>query len=210
MTRLFYFFLFYYIFTGAVFAVTPTGIIKKAEKTFLNAKTIAADFNLTINWSLKETVEEKKGKLFFKHPEKYRIELDRALFISNGETFYRYSSRTKQLVVNDILDIRSDFQPGEWLFKYSDKYKPVSMESAVLFEKKCFGVTLVPKKKARFDKLRVWIDNKSGLARKIETTDKNENIATYLITYIAKNTELKNSLFTFTPPKGTEIIDMRE
>ena len=210
MSRLFYSTLFYYIFSVIVSAATPAQVIRKAESVFLNAKTVAAEFKLTIRWQLRDTVEEKSGKITIKNPGKYRVELGNVLFISDGKAFFRYSGRNKQLVINDIVGARSKFQPGEWLFKYSDQYRPLSMARAVLFGEKCSGVTMVPKDKARFKKLKAWISDRTNLPRKIETTDKNDNTATYLITAIRKDVKVGNALFRFSPPKGTEIIDMRE
>ena len=69
---------------------------------------------------------------------------------------------------------------------------------------------MAPKDKARFTSLTAWISEKTGLPLKLETIDKNENNATYLISSMAVGPGLPGALFTITPPKGTEVIDMRE
>jgi outer membrane lipoprotein-sorting protein len=201
---------FYYIFASCSLAVTPEALIERAEKEALSASTLTAEFSLAIHWQLRDTTEEKIGKIFLKKPGKYRIELGGNIIVADGETFSRYSPRNKQLVVNNIHDIEGDFQPGTWLFKYSDQYTALKMDTAVVSGERCFGITLSPKKEARFSKLKVWISGKSGLPGKIETTDKNDNTATYAISKITRDTRLDDKLFTLSPPKGTEVIDMRK
>ena len=206
----FFFLAICYIFSVTAFAVNPDEILRKTEKNFLDSRTISAEFELSIRWQLRDTTELKKGKLYLKRPEKYRIELGDALFITDGKTFWRYSARSKQAVESNVKDMQNDFQPGEWLFTYTDKYKPESLDSASIENEKCYGISLIPRDKARFKKLKVWINEKNSLPLKIETTDKNDNLAVYSIISIAKDTPLAKSLFTFRPPKGTEVINMRE
>jgi outer membrane lipoprotein carrier protein len=202
---------FYYVFNVHSFAITPEELVRQTEKEALGAATLIVDFKLSIHWQLRDTLEEKSGKIYLKKPEKYRIELGDNLIVSDGETFWRYSKKNRQLVINRIRDIESDFQPGQWLFKYSDQYKPAGLDSAVQAGEKCYGVRLVPKEEgARFDSLQVWISGKNSLPIKIETKDKNDNSATYTIDKIVRNTELADKLFRFSPPKGTEVIDMRQ
>lgn len=211
MTRLSSLVLFCYIFHGGVPGLTPDEAIKKAEDGFLNAKTLKSEFKLRIDWKLKDTVEEKSGKIFVQHPDKVRVELGDALFISDGRTFYRYSGRARQMVINRSGDMGGDFTPGEWLFRYSGKYRPVSMEATSLEKENCLCVTLTPREKEnRFRQLRVWVAGEACAVRLIETTDRNDNIASYRILRFDRNPRLPASLFAFKPPKGTEIIDMRE
>ncbi|OGJ85639.1 MAG: hypothetical protein A2268_16690 [Candidatus Raymondbacteria bacterium RifOxyA12_full_50_37] len=200
----------YYLFSHGAWAQSPDSVIAKTEKTIAGAKSLTAEFSLEIRWKLRETVEKKKGKLFLQKPGKYRIELDSSMYVTDGETFWRYSPKNRQLVINDILDVQNDFQPGEWLFSYSAYYSPVAMETAVLAGEKCFTIRMAPKDKARFTSLTAWISEKTGLPLKLETIDKNENNATYLISSMAVGPGLPGALFTITPPKGTEVIDMRE
>jgi outer membrane lipoprotein-sorting protein len=105
----------------------------------------------------------------------------------------------------------SGFTPGEWLFRYSDKYRPLSMEEAALGKETCLCVTLTAlEENGRFRRLRVWVTREKYLVRKIETTDRNDNVASYLILSLARDPRFPSSLFAFKPPKGTEVIDMRE
>lgn len=211
MTRLSWALLFCYIFPVTGPAQTPDEIIRQAEASFLSAKTTEAGFKLRITWKLRDTVEEKNGTLFIQEPDKYRVELDDGVFISDGKTFYRYSGRSKQLVLNRVRDLGNDFQPGSWLFKYSDRFTPMAMDSAKVSGEPCFEIALKPgPDEVRFKALKVWISREKKQARKIETTDRNDNTATYLITRLTHDKAFKPSLFSFKAPKGTETIDMRE
>ncbi|MFH0919042.1 MAG: outer membrane lipoprotein carrier protein LolA [Fibrobacterota bacterium] len=208
-TPLFFLTICYILLTQAS-AITPDELLLRTEKGFLDSKTITADFTLTIQWQLRDTTEKKKGRIYLNRPKKYRIELEDALFITDGSTFWRYSARNKQVVINDVSEMQDGFQPGEWFLKYTDKFKPVGLDSGQIAKARCYIVSLVPKEGDRFRNVTVWINAKSSLPAKFETTDKNDNVAEYLITAITKDKPLADSLFSFRAPKGTEVINMRE
>src|SRR3989339_814978 len=142
MSRFFGTLLFFYIFSCPLFCTTADEWVRKTEETFLKAKTVQAVFTLRIDWKLRDTIEVKSGKIDIYNPDRYRVALDDALFISNGETFYRYSGKGRQLVINDVLDVQQDLTPGSWLFRYSDHYRPVSLDSAEVLGEKCYAVSM--------------------------------------------------------------------
>jgi outer membrane lipoprotein-sorting protein len=57
--------------------------------------------------------------------------------------------------------------------------------------------------------MKVWIDEGSWTLRKVEMIDVNDTEKTYSVQEIKMNTDLKDSTFLFTPPSGTEVVDLR-
>jgi outer membrane lipoprotein-sorting protein len=54
----------------------------------------------------------------------------------------------------------------------------------------------------------LWLDKHDWLIRKINiVTD--ESTTTFVVKNVQLNIGLSNSKFTFTPPEGVEVIDMR-
>jgi outer membrane lipoprotein-sorting protein len=69
---------------------------------------------------------------------------------------------------------------------------------------------LVPKDDQSFVKsMKVTIDEGSWIIRKVESVDVNDTETTYTVQDVKVNTHVRDSLFTFTPPPGTEVVDLR-
>jgi outer membrane lipoprotein-sorting protein len=62
-----------------------------------------------------------------------------------------------------------------------------------------------------FGKTTVWIAVADGLLRKTQTLNKEGEVAmTATRTDVEVNVDLPDSLFTFTPPEGVQVMDMTE
>ena len=69
---------------------------------------------------------------------------------------------------------------------------------------------LVPKDDQSFIKsMKVWVEEGTWIIRKVETTDVNDTETTYTVRDVKLNSDIKDSRFSFTPPPGTELVDLR-
>jgi outer membrane lipoprotein-sorting protein len=185
-------------------------LLKAAETKTLSASTLKTEFLLTIIWVLKDTTEHKKGSFILKKPNMYRVELGEALFVNDGKTFSRYSPGLKQLVIQDGASLGDEFQPGEWLFKYSDRFDASIGVPENIDNIPCESYELTPKTKDRFQKLEISISIADSLPKRIMTIDRNGNEAEYLLNKIKLNEKVSTKVFAIKAPKGTETIDLRE
>ncbi|MBL8024760.1 MAG: outer membrane lipoprotein carrier protein LolA [Fibrobacteres bacterium] len=192
----------------SVYPIPP--LLKAAETKTLSATTLKTDFTLSIIWILKDTTENKKGSFTLKKPNMYRVELGDAIFVNDGKTVSRYSPGLKQLVIQDSKALGGDFQPGEWLFRYSDRFTSTNGIKENINGTACESFSLTPKEKDRFKKIDVSVSLADSMPRKIRTVDRNDNEATYMLNGIVLNSKIADKTFKFKPPKGTETIDMRE
>lgn len=203
--------LIYYVFPVNATAADAAGILKNAEAKAMAASTLSADFTLSIRWELRDTTENKKGKLYFKKPETYRVELGDNLILCDGKTLRRHTPALRQYTISPLRGAEADFQPGAWFFRYTDRFKPVALDSADGKGGRVYGILLEPLgDEKRYDRFKVFISATTGLPRAIETTDRSGNAARYEITKIVLNKRLGDKLFIFKPPRGTEVIDLRD
>ena len=57
--------------------------------------------------------------------------------------------------------------------------------------------------------MKVWIDKKEWITRKIQHTDINENITIYILSDIVIDQKLSDDTFQFSKQQGIQEIDMR-
>ena len=58
-------------------------------------------------------------------------------------------------------------------------------------------------------RVRLWVDRKLWLVRRVEYLNLNDDVTTYELTDLKVDKKLDPSLFGFTPPDDVEVIDMR-
>jgi len=165
----------------------------------------------TISFSL----DDAKNSLTFSNTvSKFRIESPDDLIISDGATIWHLSKKKKEVVIDKISTKGSSLATAEELLKFSTNY------SSVLSHKKnVYELSLAPS--ANISKLMESIGGISLLIftfteshykidiKKIsaKTSNKNYQVSNIKIKSLAK---LDNKLFTFDPPKGVKVIDLRE
>lgn len=68
-------------------------------------------------------------------------------------------------------------------------------------------VTLVPRGQAGYRRLKVWIDDRDGLARRFQIEEHNGSTRTFDLADVEKNPTLPDSLFEFEPPAGVRVVE---
>jgi outer membrane lipoprotein carrier protein len=65
---------------------------------------------------------------------------------------------------------------------------------------------LVPRQRAEYRSLRVWLDERDALARRFEITEHNGNVRRFDLQNMQVNPAIPDAVFRFTPPDGVRII----
>jgi outer membrane lipoprotein carrier protein len=68
-------------------------------------------------------------------------------------------------------------------------------------------LTLVPRQRAEYRALKVWIDGRDALVRRFEITEHNGNVRRFDLQNLQVNATIPESVFRFTPPAGARIVD---
>lgn len=198
--------LFVVVSAGAVFAEEPT-IVEEVRRKYENAQTLEAAFDLNIYWAVREKEEKKEGRIWVGPSDKFRAELNDALWVCNGRTFWQYSGHSKQVIIKNLLDVDLAFHPSRILSTYlvEPTFKKVKDDGRMAI------VTSVPSEdaKAHVSSITLTIDTKSKDVKQIVVVDKNGNTSTYTFKKIKINPSLSEDTFTFEPPDDAQVLDMR-
>ncbi|MCG8605323.1 outer membrane lipoprotein carrier protein LolA [bacterium] len=188
----------------------PDDIIKRVKKRYQELVTLQANFQQDYLWELAGETQTTQGSLLLKAGNKYRIETENDLIVTNGETVWSYSKVNDQVIIDHLKSTEENPLPKDLLFQFSEEYKPYFIAEEKLEGKKTLNLNLVPKDEEAFVKsMKIWVDADSWLTVKIQQVDINDNVNTYHVRDVQQNIELQDSLFNFQIPAEAEVVDLR-
>lgn len=195
------------LFAMPAFAQDAQEIIKSVQDKYRDIKDAKATFSLSESFSGGKS-SSAGGTIMIKKENKYKIKTDKFTLVTDGSTSWSYTPSKKQVVVDYYKDDGNSFSPNKYLFNYPENfYSDLSGEEKVN-KKDCFVLKLTPRNKGNIKSAMVWVDKNESLIRKITITT-SESTKTYTLKTITLDPGLGSSEFTFTPPSGVEVIDLR-
>ena len=192
---------------GVAFADDLTSIIRSH---YQNMTTFTAEFSQTLTHRDSGAVEKRSGKISFKKPLKLRWQTQKPrpeLLIVSSNAIWNY-----------IPDEKVAYKYNPNLIKGASNIIQVITGQADLmrdFDVKRIGLDseyqklkLYPKNPTtQLVEADIWVDAISGVIRKSISTDFYGNTNEINFRSYTENKSLKDSLFSFSPPKGVEVED---
>jgi len=181
------------------------------RKNYGGAGAVTAAFDLSIYWNVREKEEKKSGELLIAPVNKFKVTLGKEAFVSDGKTFWQYSEKNAQAVARKASDIDASTVPSKFLLSFLSNHafaeKQRNGSAVELFwdgKGKGAGVD------GDYTSITAVVDEKTGVIKTLKLTDKNDNIHTYTFKKTAFDKPPKDDAFQFKPPKGVEVLDMRD
>lgn len=174
-------------------------LLKSVQSKYNSLNTIYVNF---IKYS--GSKEDFSGKLYLKKEDKLRIELKNNTIITDGKTFWNYNKRENKVIINNYdASEPSELSLSTFINDYPSKSIVTSGE-----EGDYRTLTLEPKtSELNFSRAELFI-NKSDLVDKV-VIDSNSGKAVITFSGYKLNQEIPDSEFTYSPPKGIKVIDLR-
>ncbi len=214
-----------YAKSDGVKSESPTEIMSRLQKRYDGITSLTFSFSQTSQGQLSGRPRKGKGEAFFlKDGLKGKMRWDykgeeAQVIINNGQEFLMYFAKLKQMIVMPIASMQENimysfFSGGG---KLKDNFEADTGDSTTAFTKlpkdESFKVLkLIPNKtQSQLSFVHLYITDDS-LIKRIEITDHFETLTTIdldnlqIDTLLSLNKLSLKELFTFSPPKGTEII----
>ena len=185
------------MFVGVCYSQT---ILEKVQKKFNSTNDFTSDFvqktNGDINFS---------GKIKFKQKDKFRIEFENILIVSDGRTNWNYNKKTNKIIISTVDETPSIFSINRIINDLPNK--------GVVTERKEENNNIVKidfndSAEVNFEYAELYFNNAYKI-KKVLLEGVSFGILEIVFTNYKPNVGLKNSIFEITPSKGTEIIDLR-
>jgi outer membrane lipoprotein carrier protein len=187
--------------------ITAQDIIQNVQNTYKDITDAKASFSQTVKYGSSKS-QASSGTLYIKKENKYRIETGSMIIITDGTTSWSYNSNKKQVVIDNYKETGNTFSPNKYLFQYPENFYSDLSGTETMNGKDVYVLKLRPRESGYVKSAQLWVGKDDWLIKKIYIqTD--ESTTTYNVKNLQVNQGLSNSKFTFTPPEGVEVIDMR-
>jgi chaperone LolA len=195
---------------GAADEKRARDIIKKVNERYKKLKSLQADFEQTYTWDLAGETQTVSGTIYLNNANKYRIETDEQLVITDGKTVWSYTESDGHVIIDRLNNTQGNQLPKEILLQYSKEFEPDFVKEELIEGQKTYLLNLKPKEdEGLIISMKVWVDAKTWVTRKIEQIDLNDNTNTYIVRNIVEDPKLDPKLFEFEMPGDAEIVDLR-
>ena len=170
-----------------------------------------AQFTQHVKFGFSHIEQTFAGTLTMKKPNKYRIESEHQTLVTDGATVWAYSPVNNQVVVDKYKENRNSISPEQFVLNLPENYYTTLLASEKGKNARLITLKLVPKDDRSFVRsVKVWVEEGNWTIRKVSVIDVNDTETTYSIDGLKLNTNVNDKSFTFNPPTGTEIVDLRQ
>lgn len=190
-------------------AIDAREIIENVQDRYDDMTDATITFSQSVRFKVSKAEQSVKGTLFFKKPNKYRIETEERTIVTDGKTSWSWSPRNRQVVIDNYKEETHSLSPEQLLLSYPKDYYSTYVGEEKFAGQSAHVLKLTPKEDNTFaTAMKIWV-SKDWLIRKVEITDINGAVTTYVIEKISVDTDLPDSKFTYQVPDKSEIIDLR-
>jgi len=179
----------------------PKELLESVRSKFNSFEDMGADFKQSSNNKV-----NLKGRVNYAKGNKFRVDLQNSIIISDGKTVWNYNKAKNQVIINNSDSGASFLSINNFLYYYPSKCSlSISREEG----KNVLLLTPVKESGLDFSKASIFV-NKDNLISKviIETVSGKPTI--FELSEYSINKNIPDSKFTFTPKEGTKVIDFRK
>jgi chaperone LolA len=169
-----------------------------------------AQFEQHVKFGFSNIEQNFSGILKMKKPNCYRIESEHQTIVTDGATVWAYSTANNQVLIDKYKENANSISPEQFMLNLPANYYASLLGSEKSSAGNIILLKLVPKDDRSFIKsVKISLEEKSWLVRKILIIDVNETETSYIVKDIKLNTNIKEKTFTFDTPAGAEVVDLR-
>ncbi len=195
-----------------VFAQDVNDIIENVQDTYDDMDNLSAQFVQVQTFKLSGNRTEAKGRIYIKDGKKYRFESEDQVIVTDGKDVWTYNAISQQLLIDHVRENSGAFLPRDLLFKYPKTHYATLLKTESGKKHKVFVIRLDPKEDSQgfLKNIKIWVEDKTWLINKIETTDLSGNSSLFMIKNMDYHTKISDDLFQFKAPEGADVVDMRQ
>ncbi|MBE0649727.1 MAG: outer membrane lipoprotein carrier protein LolA [Bacteroidales bacterium] len=186
------------LFAGSVLQAknSPEELLKKTLDKMTSLHNFKANLSYTMD-NKQMNIHEKKTGTIFVEGDKFRIELEGQIIISDGKNVWTIIKDSKEVMLTSVDPTNpNSFSPTSILKRYVDykaRFEKHDKDSDIK------TLVLTSKKETTYKKLTLVINESKLLLKDISLYDKEGNVFTYHISDFRSDLKVTPGTFTFRP-----------
>jgi len=189
---------------------TASEIVKNIQDNYSRVNDVTMVFTQTVVLPLSKASKTVEGTLYLKKGNKYRIEAEDKTIVTDGKTSWAYLAVSKQVVIDSFRNDKNTISPDKFLLSVPSDYYVVLTSSKLTESDTTYTLRLTPKSDNSFIRSIRLVVSGNWAVRSAEISDMNDTQYTYTVKELKMNSGLPDSEFEFNPPKGTQVVDLRQ
>ncbi len=198
------------LFVGQQLAAAQSAdaVVERLQKRYEAISGLEATFTQTMSSEFLETPESSEGRIVLSGKQ-MRIETGRQTFVTDGVVTWLYDTEVDEVLVNDYVE-EEMFPVREFLFDYDDTYEVVGVEQASAAGERVQIVRLRARDESSpYREIAITVRDRDDVITKLDILDVNETRMIFELKDVVLNPDLVPATFSFSPPDGTTVIDLR-
>lgn len=186
-----------------------TALMKQAGEKLRSYRSMKVQFTYELGQA-EQVVESMKGELV-SQDDKYHMEVDGNLFISDGINTWSYLEEMDEVYVNLLEHNEGGLTPTSILNNFESQFRAKHIRQETYQGKRVEIIDLVPKTPQAFYKFRVALDASTNLLVYTTAYDREGGSYTYRIDRFEANPTVAGGIFSFNTSAfpDVEVIDLR-
>jgi len=198
------------LISGFCFAQSGKEIIESLRKKYASIDDAVVKFEQTVKYGVSKFEQSFSGTFYFKKKNKYRIETEQQIVVTDGVTSWLYSKVNNQVIIDKYREDKDISSPEKFLLSISDEYIPVILRTERNEGKKIYILKLTPRdENSSIESAKIWVVEGDLQITRVEITDISGTVTTYSVKSIKINSGVEDSIFKFSIPSGVKVVDLR-
>lgn len=183
--------------------------LQEVQATYNALDGLQATFSQTVRSEFADQPTRLQGSVLLAG-NKYRVQTPQQTVVTDGQTTWIYTPADSQVVVNDAEREQAPITPTAFLSGASERYAVDSTGATVLDGTPHHVLALsATADTTRFRTARLWVRQDDQIVTRVRVTDRNGATLDLRLSEIELNPALSESPFTFAPPEGVDVVDLR-
>ena len=190
-----------FVFAATTFSQNDADkVMMDLQSKFDTIKDLSVEFTQSANGKSKLA-----GMLFIKKENKLRIDTKNLIIVTDGTTSWSYNKKENKVIISNY----DENDPGVFSINELVYDLPADSDIELSDDKGQNVLTLTPNSyEYSFDSVKLWL-GEDNLINKVVLNDAAMGKVEVKFSNYQLNQNLKDSEFSFTPPEGSRIIDIR-
>ncbi len=185
-------------------------VLERVRKKYESVNDAELHFTQKVKFSLSNLEQSVSGTLFLKKQNKYRVETPSQTIVTDGSTVWSYTPATGQMLIDNYKENEQSLSPERLLTGTAGGFQPALIGKSRLGKADVLELKLTPlNDQGLVSAVRLWVDEHDWLVRQAEIVDANGKQTTYTVQQSRINIGLPDARFSFQPPEGTDVVDLR-
>lgn len=184
-------------------------LLRRVQQQYEAAEGLRATFQQETQSPFTDGASTFSGSLLLRG-DQYRVETSQQTLVTDGETLWIYTPSENQVIVNQYVNDETIITPDEIFTDYLERYRIVATRSVERDDTVFVEIDLTADAPdAYYTDVTVRVRRADAILARVTLNDQNGATTIFQLNDVALSPPIPEGAFTFQPPPGADVVDLR-